>query len=52
LLKAKEYQMIRNGALELEIGGEDEYSLESGSEELRDTASESTESEELRDAAS
>jgi len=43
--KAKEYQKMRIGALELEIGEEDEYSLESESEELRDTASEeSTES--------
>jgi len=43
--KAKEYQKMRIGALELEIGEDDEYSLESESEELRDTASEeSTES--------
>jgi hypothetical protein len=44
--KAKEYQKMRIGALELEIGEEDEYSLESESEELRDTASESSRSSE------
>jgi hypothetical protein len=37
--KAKEYQKMRIGALELESGEEDDYSLESESEELRDTAS-------------
>jgi hypothetical protein len=42
--KAKEYQKMRIGALELENGEEDEYSLESESEELRDTASEEEES--------
>jgi hypothetical protein len=44
--KAKEYQKMRIGATELEIGEEDEYSLESESEELRDTASEESESSE------
>ena len=43
--KAKEYQKMRIGALELEIGEDDEYSLESESEELRDTTSEGEESE-------
>jgi hypothetical protein len=38
--KAKEYQKMRIGALELESGEEDDYSLSSESEELRDTASE------------
>ena len=38
--KPREYQKMRIGALELESGEEDEYSLDSESEELRDTASE------------
>jgi len=39
-----ESQKMRIGALELEIGAEDEYDLESESEELRDTASEESSS--------
>jgi hypothetical protein len=40
--KPKEYQKMRIGALELESGEEDEYSLDSESEELRDTASDNS----------
>jgi hypothetical protein len=43
--KGKEYQKMRIGALEFEIGEEDEFSLESESKKLRDTASEETSSE-------
>jgi len=41
--KAKAYQKMRIGAMEIESGEEDLYDMESKSEELRDTASESLE---------
>jgi hypothetical protein len=44
--KAKAYQKMRIGAVEIESGEEDLYDLESESEELRDTASEQEESSE------
>ena len=52
--KAKAYQKMRIGAVEIESGEEDLYNVESTSEELRDTASDtdSESSEELRDTAS
>jgi hypothetical protein len=49
--KAKEYQKMRIGAVEFEIGEEDEYSLESESEELRDTASEESGSSESSESS-
>jgi hypothetical protein len=42
--KAKAYQKMRIGAVEIELGEEDLYAVESESEELRDTASEQEES--------
>jgi hypothetical protein len=41
--KAKAYQKMRIGAVEIESGEEDLYDVESESEELRDTASEQEE---------
>jgi len=49
--KAKEYQKLRVGAYELEEDQRDLYTEESDSEELRDTASDTT-SKEPRDTAS
>jgi hypothetical protein len=42
--KAKAYQKMRIGVVEIESGEEDLYDVESESEELRDTASEQEES--------
>jgi len=42
--KAKAYQKMRIGAMEIESGEEDLFEVESESEELRDTASEDSES--------
>jgi hypothetical protein len=50
--KAKAYQKMRIGAVEIESGEEDLYNVETESEELRDTASEQKETEESSDNSS
>jgi hypothetical protein len=50
--KAKAYQKMRIGAVEIESGEEDLYDVESESEELRDTASEQEESSDSSSSSS
>jgi hypothetical protein len=50
--KAKAYQKMRIGAVEIESGEEDLYNVESESEELRDTASEQEESSDSSSSSS